>query len=369
MSYRTKKRLYTITAILLMGLIFTIQAGFIREKSLPKNIILFIGDGMGVAQITAGKTVNGTLNLEQFKTVGLLMTHSYDKYITDSAAAGTALATGFKTYNGAIAVSPKKESLKTVLEYAEESGKSTGLVVTCSITHATPACFASHVDRRSKQNRIAEEIVQTGVDVLFGGGMGYFLPDSLPCSKREDEKNLMTELEKDHTVIRTPAEFKKLGTPHRAVGLFAIGHLPPAENREISLAEMTHKAIDILSKNENGFFLMVEGSQIDWGGHDNDSDYIIREMIDFDTAVGVGLAFAKKRKDTLVLVTSDHETGGYALENGSVEERSVTEADFTTTSHTAAMIPLFAYGPRCDLFGGIHDNTFVGKMMIELLNK
>lgn len=369
MSHRTKKLFCAIAAVLFIGFILTVQAFFINERDLPDNIILFIGDGMGVAHVTAGKTVNGTLNLEQFKTMGLLTTHSYDEYITDSAAAATALATGFKTYNGAIAVSPQKKSLKTVLEYAEEQGKSTGLVATSSITHATPACFAAHVDQRSKQDVIAEHLIQSGVDVLFGGGMGYFLPASHTNSKRVDEKNLMTQLEQDYTVIRTPAEFKKLGTLPRAVGLFAIDELPPVENQEISLAEMTQKAIDILSKNENGFFLMVEGSQIDWGGHDNDSDYIIREMIDFDTAVGVGLAFAKKRKDTLVLATADHETGGYALENGSVEERSVTEADFTTTSHTAEMIPLFALGPRSNVFGGIHDNTFVGKMMIELLKK
>jgi alkaline phosphatase len=338
----------------------------LQGQGLPRNIILFIGDGMGVAHITALKTVLGTVHLESFKTIGLLTTHATDGYITDSAAGATAMATGVATYQGAVSVSPTHEPLKTVLEYAEEQGKSTGLVATCRITHATPACFAAHVDKRSKENEIAEQLAQSKIEVLFGGGMQHFIPARIDGAKRTDNKDLIDSLKASYKIVKTPEAFKKLGTPDRVIGLWAMGNLPKAKSREISLAEMTRKAIDILSINKKGFFLMVEGSQIDWGGHDNDIDYILEEMIDFDEAVGVGLQFAEKDRNTLILVTSDHETGGLALEKGSVEDRVIHSADFTTTSHTGEMVPLFAYGPGSPLFGGIHANTYIGKTMIDL---
>jgi alkaline phosphatase len=170
---------------------------------------------------------------------------------------------------------------------------------------------------------------------------------------------------KDRTAIRTIAEFQKLAKPKRLVGLFDPGHLPRADKREITLPAMTAKAIEILAQNKKGFFLMVEGSQIDWGGHDNNSEYIIMEMVDFDNAIGVGLDFAKGNQETLVIVTADHETGGYSLLEGSVAEKKITKTGFTTGSHTGVMVPIFAYGPGSEVFGGINDNTLVGKKLIE----
>jgi len=362
--FSSRCMVFILSIILLFGSTFTLA-----QSSTPKNIILFIGDGMGVAHITAGFTVNGTLHLTRFKTMGLLTTHAIDEYITDSAASATAMATGTKTTNGTISVTPAGERLKTVLEYAEERGKSTGLVATCCITHATPACFAAHIDDRDKERQIAEQLVESAVDVLFGGGLAYFLPQTVQESKRRDDKNLIHRWETSHHVVQTQEAFRALEDVDKAVGLFALCDLPRVKNRLVSLADMTRKAIQLLSASDGGFFLMVEGSQIDWGGHDNDTEYIIQEMIDFDEAVGVGLDFAEKDDKTLILVTADHETGGFALEDGSVEDRIIRRADFTTASHTGEMVPLFSFGPGSALFGGIHDNTYIGKTMIELVTK
>jgi alkaline phosphatase len=179
--------------LLIVILPFGTVPAYAKGAATPKNIILFIGDGMGVSQITAGKIVKGNLNLEEFKVVGLRTTHSQSALITDSAAAGTALATGYKTYNGAISVSRYKKPLKTIVEYAEEKQKTTGVVVSCSVTDATPATFVAHVDSRRKHAVIAEHITRSGIDVLFGGGLAYFLPKSTHGSKRDDEKNLIAE--------------------------------------------------------------------------------------------------------------------------------------------------------------------------------
>ncbi len=348
-------------------LLVSIVPAYAAEQSTPKNIILLIGDGMGIAQITAGKIVKGQLNLEEFKHLGLLTTHSQSALITDSAAAGTALATGYKTNNKAISVSADGKPLKSIIEYAKEVNKATGLVVSSSITHATPAVFAAHIDSRKKHSIIAEQISRSGIDVLFGGGRGYFIPHTKPGSKREDDKNLLAELAEFTTVIQTEEEFNRLGQVDSVVGLFADKHLPGADKRNPGLPGMTEKAIEILSKNKNGFFLMVEGSQIDWAGHDNNQDDIITEVIDFDNTIGVALNFAKKNPQTLLVVTADHETGGFAIHNGSIADKVVSESGFTWTHHTAEMVPVFAYGPGASDFTGIGDNTRIGKLLIKYL--
>jgi len=347
---------------------FLIGLGCSSMDRQPRNVILFIGDGMGVCHVTAAKTVAGRLAMERFKTAGFYTTHSSDRYVTDSAASATALATGEKTYNGAISVSPDTTMLKTVLEYAEDLGKSTGLVATASVTHATPAAFASHVDTRRNQTTIAEHLLSSGVDVLFGGGLGYFLPSTDSRSLREDAANLIARFGETHRVDTTIASFRAIDETGRAVALLASGHLPPVHERIVPLAEMTQRAVSILSKNKAGFFLMVEGSQIDWEGHDNNTQGIVQETLDFDKAVAAGLDFAEAEGRTLVLVTADHETGGFALENGSLTEHTIV-GDFTTGSHTGTMVPLFAFGPGSARFGGIHDNTFIGQTLIEFFQK
>ncbi len=322
---------------------------------------------MGISHITAAKTVKGQLNLERFKTTGLITTHAANSFVTDSAAAATALATGYKVNKGAISCRPDGMSLKTLLEYAHENGKSTGIVVTSSVTEATPASFVVHVRHWNHYNHIAEAIAQSGINVLFGGGFAYFLPQSSPNSMRNDEKNLIAQLSRTHRIVTSTSEFSDLTSSENVIGLFAPKHLPKASSRDISLTEMTKSALTILSKNTRGFVLIVEGSQIDWAGHKNDSDWLIQETLDFDEAVKVGFDFAEQNQSTLLVVTSDHSTGGYALEAGSVEEKTITGTDFTTDYHTAEMVPLFAFGPGSRYLGGIQDNTDIGRIMIDFV--
>jgi alkaline phosphatase len=338
-----------------------------RNREKPENIILFIGDGMGVTHVTAGKVVAGSLNLERFPVGGLMTTFADPEFVTDSAASGTALATGHKTYNGGISVSPHGQPFKTVAEYAEEIGMATGLVVTCSVTHATPAVFVSHVRSRNDNNEIARQITDSGVDILFGGGLSYFIPRSLEGSNRDDNENLLDELKGKMIVVTERSELEAIAGCRNIAYLFTLRHPPRVKFREMTLAELTSQALKHLSCRKKGFFLMVEGSQIDWGGHQNDEDYILSELIDFDRAVGVGLDFAEKNGRTLVIATSDHETGGYALHDGSVEGKKITARGFTCDQHTAAMVPIFSFGPGSYQLGGIHDNTFVGGKMIEYI--
>ncbi len=339
--------------IILLLCLFTVA--LFAEETVPKNIILFIGDGMGPSQVTAGKVVKGTLEMERCPATALVTTWSADKLVTDSAAAGTALATGEKTDNGMISQDPDGKRLETVLEFAEEKGKSSGLVVNCAVTHATPASFASHVPSRKQYEDIADQLAASDVDVLFGGGLEHFNSKSLAV------------LQKKMPVAETADEFYALGTPQKAAALLYPKHPPYAAERTVSLSELTTKALEILSQDEDGFFLMVEGSQIDWAGHKNDSTNIVAEVIDFDNAVGVGLDFAEKKPDTLVVITADHETGAFAVLDGSVADKTVTKTAFGSGSHSASIVPLFAFGPGSEEFNGLMDNTDVAKTMIRFI--
>ncbi len=316
-----------------------------------KNIIFLIGDGMGVAQVHAAiEHADEKLAMEIAEYVGLSKTNSLTHKITDSAAGGTALATGTKTANGVIGQDTTGNVLKTVLEYAEDYGLSTGLVSTSSITHATPASFIAHEESRNNYEAIAADFLDTEIEVFIGGGWNHF-------ASREDGQNLVELLEeKGYSVVRTIEEVEA-SQADKLAGLLDEGHLPPAaEGRGDMLPLATGKALDILSRNEDGFFLMVEGSQIDWGGHANDIDYVVSETIDFDNAVRVAVDFAKNNPRTLVVVTSDHETGGLNLL--SMEgDYHFTAPDFATGGHSAVMVPVFSYGEGAEHFSGIMDNT------------
>jgi alkaline phosphatase len=358
------------SGFLRIGLFLAILVlGCAADNDYPENIILFIGDGMGVGHITAGKIALGNLSLERFSVVGLVTTHSANRLVTESAAATTALATGYKTNNRAISVSVDKAPLKTLFEYAKEEGKSIGVVVTKSVTDATPAAFLAHADDRRQQADIAEQITNSDIDVLIGGGWAYFVPANNYGSKRKDQKNLLTALETRMPVILTDDSLPEHIDTRKLAGLLAPGKLPKAVDRDYSLSRLAQIAIDILSKNRNGFVLVVAGSQIDTAAHDHDPQYLIEEVIDFDEAVGAGLDFARKNGRTLILATADHETGGMAVHGGSIQKRQVASTAFTTTGHTADMVPLFADGPGSKRFNGIRDNARVGRNLIELLLK
>jgi len=362
-----KKRL-GLLALLLILVPFALSA-FAAEHNTPRNVILLIGDGMGTAQVYASRVLKEPFNIDRFRIAGFSATYSADKLVTDSAAGGTALSTGEKTNNGMLAVKPDGTSLKTALEYAEENGLATGIVATCAVTHATPASFLSHVASRGDQAVVAEQIVNSGVDVLLGGGWIYFVPQSADQSKRKDAKDVLAQLKEKMPVVLSLDELRAQKDAERIAGLIVPEHLPKAAERDYGLAELTSTAIEKLARNDKGFFLMVEGSQIDWGGHDNDAGYILAEMADFDNAVGAALDFASGRDDTLVIVTADHETGGMAVHDGDIAAKTVTETAFTTGSHTATMVPVFSYGPGAAAFGGIQDNTHIGKTIIDYVSK
>lgn len=356
-------------AICLLSILSFYSGSATSDEARPRNIILMIGDGMGVAQVTAGHTLKGTLALESFKHVGLVLTQAHGAdYITDSAASATAMATGVQSYNGAISVDPDAKPVKTVFEYAKERGIRTGLVATCSITHATPACFVAHVTRRAMQLDIARQISEGDTDLYLGSGWRWFVPQERG-GRRTDGRDLLEEMhERGYAYVWTDSAFGAIDAEHtgKLIGLFAPDHFGPAPDRHPSLREMTATAIECLSSSDNGFVLMVEGSQIDWAGHDNDAALVPVEMVDFDDAIEVAVAFAKRDGQTLVVVTADHETGGYAIVDGSVNERRV-EGRFAAGHHTGTMIPLFALGPGAEQFGGIISSDAIGRQLIDFV--
>lgn len=323
-----------------------------------KNVILMIGDGMGLTQISAGLySNNNKLYLEQFTDIGLHKSYASDNLITDSAAGATAFASGKKTYNGAIGVDPDTNSLVTILEEAEARGMATGMVATSTIVHATPASFISHAKSRQMYEEIAAQFLDTEIDYFVGGGKKYF------DQREKDDRNILKELEDKGYVVSHFAEkdFSKTVIDPRKNFAYLTSEADPAKVSEGRnyLAAASTRGVDFLKQRSQakGFFMMIEGSQIDWGGHANDSDYIISEMIEFDRVIGAMLDFAKKDGETLIIVTADHETGGYAINPGSKMGEIIP--GFTTDYHTGALIPVFAYGPGAELFSGMYENTAI----------
>lgn len=330
----------------------------VKFKKRPKNIILLIGDGMGVAQIYSALTANkGQLNLNYMKHIGFMQTQSADDYITDSAAAGTAIATGVRVNNGAIAIDQDGKVLKSILYISEDNNKATGLVSTSAITHATPASFVANQPDRGMYEDIAGDFLDSGIDLFIGGGKEHF-------TSREDGRNLLEELsQNNYRVFSSLEEAASVKTGPMAILTAAI-HNEVYPERGNLLPDATQKAIEVLQSNKEGFFLMVEGSQIDWGGHANNTTYIVHETLDFDRAVGKALTFAANNKKTLVIVTADHETGGMSIDNGDISKGTLS-AKYTTGDHTGIMVPVFAYGPGAEAFIGIYKNTDLFVKMVE----
>lgn len=320
---------------------------------------------MGLSQITAAMYANkNRINLERFPVVGLHKTHASNDLVTDSAAAATAFACGVKTYNGAIGVNPDTLPVKSILEMAEEKGLATGLVATSTIVHATPASFFAHEKRRNLYECIAMDLLDIELDYFVGGGKKYF-------DRRDmDNRDLIQELRaKGYQISDYFTEpFSQVMMPSKKnFGYFTSDSDPlPVSKGRGYLYAATKAGIRFLKKrSDKGFFMMTEGSQIDWGGHANESDYIISELLDFDRVVGYALDFAKKDGETLVVVTADHETGGYSIVQGSRMDSLATK--FTTSYHTASMIPVFAYGPGSEEFAGIYENTEIFRKMKKVL--
>lgn len=330
----------------------------------PKNIILMIGDGMAGAQVSAGIYWKGVGKSvwERFPVVGFHKSHSFDERVTDSAAGATAFSCGRKTKNGAIAVVPPDyEPCTTILEALSGMGYATGMAVTCSATHATPASFIAHVDIRAYTEAIAEYYLRTPIDCFIGGGQGYF-------DDRPDSRNLLDSLRQRGYTVRSGEAFGRLPLDGSAPFMLFTAEREP-EGASVGrhyLPKATEQACQFLKKRSNrGFFLMVEGSQIDWALHSNDARWLRAEMLDFDAAVSAALRFAEADGETLVLVTGDHECGGTGL-NSASKGKSFNPG-FTTRLHSAAMVPVYAFGPRAELFSGVYDNTAIYFKMWEAL--
>lgn len=351
-----------------------------------KSVILMIGDGMGAAHRLAAQYVRvgaaGYLAMDELPVRGELMTSSADRTITDSAASATAMATGYKTNNQVLGLDGNLNYIPTILEEAQALGKSVGLITTTHLAHATPAGFAAHIDSRYAYEEIAAQLSAAEVTVLLGGGEKFFLPpQETGCypgqGMRTDGRNLIREMVAGgYTYVCEGASLSRIdsGSTTKLLGLFGEGSM--TEPYTPTLAEMTTAAIEILSKNPEGFFLMVEGGQIDWGGHDNDPDKVIRNAIALDQAVEVANNYAHQTGDTLFIVTADHETGGMSViltASGQPEEDGPFEildggsfyVNWTTGGHTAANVPLTASGPMADHLSGVYENTYLHELILD----
>ena len=342
----------------------------LMEQTQIKNIILMIGDGMSLTPIVAARIralgADGTLHIQRMPVTGFLNTHAADKLITDSASSATSLSSGYKTNNGMIGMLPDGTKVYTILEAARDKGMATGLVATSTITHATPASFAAHVRARSNQAAIAVDFIANRVNVILGGGREFFMPQTDHESRRLDDRNIVEEaISAGYEFVQTKAELENSNGSY-VLGLFENGPLT-TNAPEPTIEEMTIKAIEILSRNDNGFFLMVEGSQIDWGEHDNDGDYAIRQMLMFDLAIKRAVEFAENNGETLLVITADHETGGMTINGGELTGENL-ELKWTTGSHTGISVPVFAFGPHAERFMGWKDQTDIPKIFAELLN-
>lgn len=316
-----------------------------------KNIIFMIGDGMGPAQVMGGMLANhGQLFMQQAQATGLSLTQNQYGKITDSAASATAMATGHKTYNAALGIDSAGHQFRSIMHDARAHGKATGMVVGCELTDATPAAFAIVHPNRNEHEAIATKYLAAPIDFMYAGGLQYF-------TQRQDHQNLLTAWQRQgYQVATTPAEAATLTGP-KAVALLAPGGPKPVAERTAAYMRLgVDKALEILGRDKDGFFLMIEGSQIDDAGHFNNTTYNVQEVLDFDQQVGRAFAFAAANGETLVIVTADHETGGYSLTEGDAPAGKVV-ANFASHQHTAVMVPVFAYGPGSELFTGMYQNT------------
>ena len=354
----------------------------------PENVILFIGDGMGQAHRTAARWSasgqNGTLTMNALPAKGQARTASANNPVTDSAAAATALSTGVKTNNGVIGQDPGGNPLTTILERAQARGMAVGLVTNTHMAHATPAAFAAHVPSRYMMTEIARQLLASEVDVLLGGGEDDFLPTTATgcypqSGERTDGHDLIAEATAaGYAYVCDRAALVALPptSTTRLLGLFADKGM--ARPFAPSLAEMTQKAIAILSQDPDGFFLMVEGGQIDWAAHDNEAANVISDTLGLNAAVAAAQTYAATATHTLIIVAADHETGGMSTSLTSsgapgqdgpfhMPDGTPFYVNWSTGSHTAADVPLTAQGPWSSLLVGTHENTRVYDAMFVAL--
>jgi alkaline phosphatase len=319
-----------------------------------KNVILLIGDGNGLTQISSSVLANGgSLTLTQLKSIGFIKTQSSDDFTTDSAAAGTALATGAKTYNRSIGMASNGQALMNITELLEQHQFITGCITTDEIVGATPSSFYAHQKDRDDIEGIAQDLLTSKLSLFVGGGESSFQSAQL------QENNF--SIVKDVAALGSSKKDK--------IGLFIAEKDVPSflEGRGNILAEATKNGLQFLNAKKNPFFLMVEAAQIDSYAHRNEVAGIVTEGIDFDVAITEAIKFADKTGNTLVVITADHETSGFTMPQGNMDNKMI-EGDFTTDDHTATMVPIFAYGPRSQEFQGVYENNEVFHKILKVLN-
>ena len=326
-----------------------------------KNVIFLIGDGMGFEQVNVGWVANGgKLNMtDRMPVLGASRTYCTDQLITDSCAGGTALAIGQKTKYGYIGIDENAQPVESNLQWAKRvKGMKTGVTVTCRINDATPADFCVHGPSRKDEEGLAAQYVDANVDFISGGGTHFW-------NQRSDGRNLIEEMKaKGYTYVDKLEDIAG-AEGDKFLGLYDEYDLKPSLDRGPILMESTMKAIQMLD-NKKGFFLMVEGSQIDDWAHKNKVGYMCEELFDFDKVIGAVLEWAEKDGHTLVVVTADHNTGGLTLLKGSIEDREV-KVHFSTKGHDGIVVPVFAFGPGAENFAGVFDNAQIGQIVRKLM--
>jgi alkaline phosphatase len=330
----------------------------------PTNIILVIGDGMGLAHIALAEYLYRPPSpLTQMEVIGLQKTHSASNLETDSGAAGTAISCGVKTFNAAIGVRPDSTSATSIMELARDHGMKTGFVVTSSVVHATPATFYAHVNSRGSYEEIAAQLVKSNLDVFVGGGEKYF------SNRNSDKADLLQTLSNNnYEVIHSDdmhgkIKFDKIQKDKKIACFTAFEDPLRATLGRTYLPWVASEVMDVLHKKaDNGYFMMVEASQIDWAAHANDQDWLALEMQDAYTMMEVLLKKVKEDGNTLLIITADHECGYISLKG-----KRIPRVEFGSKVHSSQMVPVFASGPGAEEFLGIYENTEIFEKMKVLL--
>lgn len=323
--------------------------------------MLFIADGAGAGHWTIARIAIPDLEVDRFSTLGLIDVRGWDHLVTESAQAATSLAIGERSVRGALGLGPDSAPRTTVLEIAQSRGMATGLITTTRLTDATPAAFATHYPARDHLE-VARQMAAQRVTVLLGGGREIFA-----AAPADGAETALTAMRRRYSYVETAEELERIrpDTVESLLGLFADGDMALAPERTPSLAAMTRTGIAILDREPTGFFLMVENEETDTQAHENQGfDVLAAEMRAFDEAISVAVDYQRRHPETLIVVTGDHETGGVAVH---VDSTGAPTLRYTTTGHTAGLLPLFASGPGADRFRGLLRNDQVGTILRQLV--
>ncbi|MBR6458240.1 MAG: alkaline phosphatase [Bacteroidales bacterium] len=325
-----------------------------------RNVILMIGDGMGLEHVSCAWVLNhGKLNLDNFPFTGISRTYCTDNLITDSGAGGTALASGHKTAESHVGVAPDGSDLPSVLVKARGLGKLTGVAVTCHFADATPCDFCCHNAERYEQEDLIADYAECGVDYLAGGGLDWF------TTKRTDGRDITAEMAAaGYNVALDEAALMGAGLP--VVGILSPDNLPVALERGDLFRRMVARGLELLSAGPDGFVMMIEGSCIDDGLHENDLPKAMEEILDFDRTIGDVLEWAAADGHTLVVVTADHNTGAVTLQDGDIAEGRIGVA-FGNEGHNGIAVPVYAWGPGSSAFTGIRENAEWGQLIASFV--